>query len=103
VGLCVGEGNQGFAGRMAYLVGCIDGREGALEAAHLLTADVGVAVKAAHQVVVAVLDSGQLVVFGSKQVGIVAEESALAGEEVVIGRVGGNVKVASVTAGLALA
>lgn len=63
----------------AYLVGCVDGGEGALEAAHLLRANVGLAAKvAAKQVVLTVLDCCQLVVFGSKLVRIVAEECSLA-------------------------
>jgi hypothetical protein len=48
----------------AYLVGCVDGGEGALKAAHLLRANVGLAAKvSAKQVIVAVLDCCQLVVF----------------------------------------
>ena len=94
----------GACGRIAYLVGCVNGREGALEAAHLLAASVGAAVEtAAEQVVVAVLDCGQLVVLRGKLVGVVAEQGALAGEEVVFGGIGSDVEVGSVTAGLALA
>lgn len=63
MGLYVGEGNQGFAGRMAYLVGCVDGREGALKAAHLLAADVGLAEVSPKQVIVAILNRRGPVVF----------------------------------------
>jgi hypothetical protein len=96
----------GARGRIAYLVGCVDGREGALEAAHLLAAGIGVGVgveAAAKQVVVAVFDCCQLVVLRGKLVGIVAEKGALTGEEVVFGGIGCDVEVGGVTAGLALA
>jgi hypothetical protein len=88
----------------AHLVGCVDHGERALEAAHLLRANVGLAAKVvAKQVVLAVLDCGQLVVLRSKLVCVVAEERALAGEEVVARIVAQGVEVGGIAAGFALA
>ena len=68
----------------AYVVGCVDCGEGALEAAHLLGACVCLAAKvSAEQVVIAVFDCCQLVVFRGELVCVVAEECAL-GRRVVL-------------------
>lgn len=68
---------------MAYLVAGVNGGEGALEAAHVVAAGRGLAEAAAQEVVVAILDRGRPVVFRSKLVRVVAQERALAREEVV--------------------
>jgi hypothetical protein len=68
--------------RLSYIIRGINRREGALEAAHFLPANIGLVEVSAHQVVV-ILDCGQLVVFRGELVRIVAEERALAGKEVV--------------------
>lgn len=87
----------------AYLVGGVNGGEGALEAAHFLRASIGLAAKvSAEQVVLAILDCCQLVVFRSKLIRIVAEERALAGQEVVARIVAKGIEVGGIAAGLAL-
>jgi hypothetical protein len=48
--------------RDAYIVGGVDGGEGAVEAAHLLAANIGLAEVPAEQVVVAILNLGRSVV-----------------------------------------
>jgi hypothetical protein len=87
--------------RVAYIVGGVDGGEGALEAAHLLAAGVGLALAevSAEQVVVPILHRGRPVVLGSKQVRIVAEERAFAVEEAVgVVGVASKVEVCRITA-----
>jgi hypothetical protein len=83
--------------RVAYVVGGVDGGEGALEAHHLLVASVCLERRiAAEQVIVPVLDCRQLVVGRCELVGIVAEERALAGEKVVFATtIANEVNVAS--------
>jgi hypothetical protein len=66
--------------RLSYIIRGINRREGALEAAHFLPANIGLVEVSTHQVI---LDCGQLVVFRGELVRIVAEERALAGKEVV--------------------
>jgi hypothetical protein len=87
-----------------YVVGRVNGGEGALEAAHLLAANVGLAEVSPKQVVVAILDRRCPVVFRSKLVRVVTEQGAFAVEEVagVIG-VAGKVEVGRIAARLGLA
>lgn len=89
----------------SYLVGCVDCWEGALEAAHLLRACVGLAAKvsSAEQVVVAILHCCQLVVLRRKLVCIVAKKCALTGEEIVAGIIAEGIEVGGIAAGFALA
>lgn len=97
-----GASNLGQAAH-AYLVGCVDGGERALEAAHLLRANIGLAAKVStKQVVITVLDCCQLVVFRSKLIRIVAEDCALTGEEVVVRIIAKGIEVGDIAAGFAL-
>ena len=88
----------------AYVVGCVDCGEGALEAAHLLGACVCLAAKvSAEQVVIAVFDCCQLVVFRGELVCVVAEECALTREEVVAGTIAKGIEIGGIAASFALA
>ena len=85
--------------RVAYIVGGVDGGEGALEAAHLLAAGVALAEVSAEQVVVSILHRGRPVMLGREQVRIVAEERAFAVEEAVgVVGVASEVEVSRITA-----
>jgi hypothetical protein len=88
----------------AYVVGCVDCGERALEAAHLLGACVCLAAEvSAEQVVIAILDCCQLVVFRGELVCVVAEECALTREKVVAGIVAKGIEIGGITASFALA
>jgi hypothetical protein len=62
--------------RIAYFVGSVDGGEGALEAAHLLGAVVGLAEVSPQQVVVAIFHGSRSVVFRGELVCIVTKKCA---------------------------
>jgi hypothetical protein len=101
------DGNPRWAttgSRRAYIVGRVNGGEGALEAAHLLAANVGLAEVSPKQVVVSILNRRCPIVFRSKLVCIVAKKGAFTVEEVagVVG-VAANIKVGCITARFRLA
>lgn len=49
--------------RITYLVGSVNGREGALETTHFLTTSLGLTEASAQEVVLSILDGGCPVVF----------------------------------------
>lgn len=63
---------------IAYIVGCVDGRERALKPAYLLGANVGLAEFSSKQVIVAVFNCSCAVVLRGKLIRIVAKKCAFA-------------------------